>query len=71
MMAISELEHIYLYFFYINSILITKPTRYIEYVVFHELAHLIHPDHSKRFYNYLSTHMPDWKMRKKRLDYSN
>jgi predicted metal-dependent hydrolase len=55
----------------LNSILITKPTYCIEYVVFHELAHLIHPNHSKRFYNYLSTHMPDWQMRKKRLDFSN
>jgi len=52
----------------LNSELIKKPSFCIEYVVFHELAHLIHPNHSKKFYNYLNTHMPDWKDRKDRLE---
>ncbi len=52
----------------LNSILIQKPTRCIEYVVFHELAHLIHPNHSRQFYNYMSIHMPDWKLCKERLE---
>ncbi len=52
----------------LNSELIKKPTECIEYVVFHELAHLVHADHSSQFYNYLSLHMPDWKKRKERLE---
>jgi len=52
----------------LNIKLIQKPTICIEYVVFHELVHLIHPDHSKKFYNYLSTFMPDWKKRKTKLE---
>ncbi len=52
----------------LNSELIKKPSYSIEYVIFHELAHLIHPNHSKEFYNYLSTYMPDWKKRKERLE---
>ncbi|MCB4743327.1 MAG: M48 family metallopeptidase [Sulfurovum sp.] len=40
----------------------------IEYVVFHELAHLVYADHSMEFYNYLSLFMPDWKKRKERLE---
>ena len=52
----------------LNSKLITKPTRCIEYVVFHELVHLIHPNHSKQFYNYMTVYMADWKVRKIRLD---
>ncbi len=52
----------------LNSLLIQKPTRCIEYVVFHELAHLVHPNHSRLFYNYLSIHMSDWKSRKEKLE---
>lgn len=52
----------------LNSELIKKPSSAIEYVIFHELAHLIHPNHSKEFYNYLSTYMPDWKKRKEQLE---
>jgi len=52
----------------LNSELIYKPSYCIEYVIFHELAHLNHPNHSREFYNYLSTYMPDWKKRKERLE---
>lgn len=40
----------------------------IEYVVLHELVHFLYPNHSKQFYNFLSSHMPDWKDRKRILD---
>lgn len=40
----------------------------IEYVVLHELVHFLYPNHSKQFYNFLSSYMPDWKDRKKILD---
>jgi len=52
----------------LNSELIKKSSNAIEYVIFHEFAHLIHPNHSREFYNYLSTYMPDWKKRKERLE---
>ncbi|MCB4758778.1 MAG: M48 family metallopeptidase [Sulfurovum sp.] len=52
----------------LNLKLIEKPTECIEYVVFHELAHLVYADHSMEFYNYLSLFMPDWKKRKERLE---
>lgn len=48
----------------LNLELIKYPLPAIEYVVFHELTHLIHHDHSKRFYDYIATYMPDWKIRK-------
>ncbi len=51
----------------LNLELIKKPKECIEYVVLHELTHLIHPNHSKEFYNYLTLHMPDWKIRKELL----
>lgn len=52
----------------LNLNLIKKPKICIEYVVFHELAHLIYPNHSKDFYNYLSLYMSDWKGREKILN---
>ena len=52
----------------LNRNLIKKPKICIEYVVFHELAHLIYPNHSKDFYNYLSLYMSDWKEREKILN---
>ena len=52
----------------LNSKLIQKSTQCIEYVVFHELTHLIHPNHNKQFYNFMSVYMPDWKKRKEKLE---
>ncbi len=52
----------------LNLNLIKKPKICIEYVVFHELAHLIYSNHSKDFYNYLSLYMSDWKEREKILN---
>ena len=40
----------------------------VEYVVLHELTHLIHPDHGKEFHAFLTRYMPDWKVRKRRLN---
>ncbi len=52
----------------LNIELIKKPKACIEYVVFHELAHLLYPNHSKKFYDYLTLYMPDWQKRKEILE---
>lgn len=54
----------------LNIELIKKPKACIEYVVFHELVHLVHPSHSKQFYDYLFLYMSDWEKRKKILERS-
>ena len=41
----------------------------IEYVILHELAHFLYPRHNKDFYDFITIYMPDWKERKKQLDY--
>ena len=40
----------------------------INYVVLHELTHLVHPGHKKRFYNFLQKYMPNYQEIEKRLD---
>lgn len=41
--------------------LIHTSKRFIEYVMIHELAHLVHPNHSKAFYFFVERYMPDYK----------
>jgi predicted metal-dependent hydrolase len=51
----------------LNSDLVRAPMACIEYVVFHELCHLKHRGHGKRFYNLLETVLPDWRERRELL----
>lgn len=50
-----------------NTYLIHYPLESIEYVVLHEVSHLIHANHSAKFYNVIAKYMPDWKVRKNKL----
>jgi predicted metal-dependent hydrolase len=52
----------------LNPDLIRAPTQCIDYVITHELVHLIHPHHGAAFYALLEALMPDWRSRKKRLE---
>lgn len=52
----------------LNEYLLKADIRCIQYVILHELTHLIYSNHSKDFYNFLTIHMPDWRERKKQLD---
>lgn len=51
-----------------NYSLVHAPVECIEYVVYHEFCHFIHPNHSADFYGELSKHVPDHKNNKKRLN---
>lgn len=52
----------------LNSCLMERPRRAVEYVVLHEFAHFVHPNHSKDFYALVEHLMPDWKERKALLN---
>jgi predicted metal-dependent hydrolase len=52
----------------LNPDLIRVPTACIDYVITHELIHMIHPHHGQAFYELLETLMPDWRSRKQRLE---
>ena len=51
-----------------NPKLIHTPKRCIEYVVMHELCHIVHKHHNQYFFNLLTLMMPDWEKRKEKLD---
>ena len=46
-----------------NILLIKFPIEIIEYVVIHELAHIKHKNHSKRFWDLVEKYCPDYKDR--------
>lgn len=52
----------------LNEYLLKADIRCIQYVVLHELTHLLYTYHNADFYNFLTVQMPDWKERKKQLD---
>jgi len=45
----------------LNTELVKKPKDLLEYVVVHEMAHLIEPTHSDRFVAVLNEHYPNWR----------
>ena len=48
--------------------LIEAPLPCVEYVVWHELVHFVHPNHSADFYKVLASFLPDWKARRELLN---
>jgi hypothetical protein len=45
----------------LNTELVKKPKDLVEYVVVHEMMHLIEPTHSERFVGLLDRHYPAWR----------
>ncbi len=45
----------------LNTELVKKPKDLLEYVIVHEMAHLIEPTHSDRFIAILEEHYPSWR----------
>lgn len=51
----------------LNTDLLNLPTTLVEFVIVHELVHLLVPNHGKLFKGYMSAYLPDWEERQKRL----
>ncbi len=51
-----------------NLALARVPVECIEYVVTHELLHLIDPTHGEQFLTLLERHIPDWRIRRSKLN---
>lgn len=52
----------------LNILLICAKPYCIKQVVYHELCHLVHPNHSRAFYEAFEFFVPDWKETKKLLE---
>ena len=54
-----------------NWRIILAKTSIIDYVIVHELSHMIHKNHSDKFWNEIKRILPDYKMRKEWLRTNN
>ena len=45
----------------LNTELVTRPSHLLEYVVVHEMVHLIVPNHGARFVRLMNEHFPSWR----------
>ena len=52
----------------LNTELTKKPRQCLDYVVLHEMIHLLRPTHSQEFIRTLDAHMPIWREIKRGLN---
>ena len=52
----------------LNLELIKAPKACIEYVIIHELCHLLHHDHTSAFFKLQDKEYPEWKKWKEKLE---
>jgi len=52
----------------LNSELVKKPIECLEYVLVHELVHLLEPSHNQNFHALMTQFLPEWKARKELLN---
>src|SRR5690606_23516871 len=45
----------------LNTELVKKPKDLLEYVIVHEMVHLLEPTHNERFISILGEHFPTWR----------
>ena len=45
----------------LNTELVKKPKDLLEYVIVHEMVHLLAPTHSERFVTLMNQHFPTWR----------
>jgi len=53
---------------WLNLELIKKPPRCLEYVLVHEMVHLLERNHNRRFRDLMDRFLPDWRDRKRELE---
>ena len=53
---------------WLNLELAKKPIHCIEYIIVHELVHLLEPSHNNNFITYMNHFLPEWKHLKHELN---
>ena len=53
---------------WLNIELAKKPAQCIEYIIVHELAHLIERHHNDRFISIMDKHLPQWRLHRQELN---
>ncbi len=53
---------------YFNWRLLQLPVRLVDYIVVHEMTHLLEPNHNREFWAILDRVLPDWRDRKGQLE---
>ena len=51
----------------LNTDVLTLPRELAEFVIVHELVHLLIPNHGKVFKCFMYAYLPDWEEREQRL----
>jgi len=51
----------------LNTELVARPVECLEYVIVHEMTHLLEPTHNRRFKALMSRFMPDWAVHRQAL----
>ena len=54
----------------LSTDLVSLPKALGEYVIVHELVHLLAPNHGVLFKSYMSAYLPDWEDRQRALQFS-
>ena len=52
----------------LNSELAKRKRECLEYVIVHEMLHIIEKSHNRKFYSLLNKHLPEWKIIRKRMN---
>jgi len=52
----------------VNLELVKRAPQCLEYVLVHELLHLLEPSHNRRFYALLEHHLPGWRLLRQQLN---
>lgn len=55
---------------WLNLELIKKPATCLEYILVHELVHLLERHHTDRFRDFMDKFLPDWRLRRDELNQS-
>jgi predicted metal-dependent hydrolase len=52
----------------LNTELAKKPPECLEYVIVHEMIHIIEPSHNRNFYELMNKYLPAWKLIRKKMN---